>query len=94
MLKKHAVGAVLLWSTVASAFKLSLRYMSPLASLLGLSDVARSLRCSLLPELQALQRKPPFGLPWPRTLPILHRPLLCLRSSFRLGGAGAQLHLA
>ncbi|WP_157065561.1 DMT family transporter, partial [Thermococcus celericrescens] len=30
MSKKHAVGAVLLWSTVASAFKLSLRYMSPL----------------------------------------------------------------
>ena len=30
MSKKHAVGAVLLWSTVASAFKLSLRYMTPL----------------------------------------------------------------
>ncbi|QDA32155.1 DMT family transporter [Thermococcus indicus] len=30
MSSKHAVGAVLLWSTVASAFKLSLRYMSPL----------------------------------------------------------------
>ena len=30
MSKKHAVFAVLLWSTVASAFKLSLRYMSPL----------------------------------------------------------------
>jgi len=30
MPRKHAVGAVLLWSTVASAFKLSLRYMSPL----------------------------------------------------------------
>ncbi|WP_258083618.1 DMT family transporter [Thermococcus thermotolerans] len=30
MSRKHAVGAVLLWSTVASAFKLSLRYMSPL----------------------------------------------------------------
>ena len=30
MPKKHAVGAVLLWSTVASAFKLSLRYLNPL----------------------------------------------------------------
>jgi len=30
MSRKHAIGAVLLWSTVASAFKLSLRYMSPL----------------------------------------------------------------
>ena len=30
MPRKHAIGAVLLWSTVASAFKLSLRYMSPL----------------------------------------------------------------
>ncbi|ASJ06082.1 DMT family transporter [Thermococcus pacificus] len=30
MSKKHAVGAVLLWSTVASAFKLSLRYLTPL----------------------------------------------------------------
>ncbi|WP_456423381.1 DMT family transporter [Thermococcus sp.] len=30
MSKKHAIGAVLLWSTVASAFKLSLRYMSSL----------------------------------------------------------------
>ncbi|EEB73467.1 DMT family transporter [Thermococcus sp. AM4] len=30
MSKKHAIGAVLLWSTVASAFKLSLLYMSPL----------------------------------------------------------------
>ncbi len=30
MSKKHAVLAVLLWSTVASAFKLSLRYMTPL----------------------------------------------------------------
>ncbi|WP_297551118.1 DMT family transporter, partial [Thermococcus sp.] len=30
MSKKYAVGAVLLWSTVASAFKLSLRYMSPI----------------------------------------------------------------
>ena len=30
MSKKHAIGAVLLWSTVASAFKLSLRYMSPI----------------------------------------------------------------
>ncbi|WP_148883243.1 DMT family transporter [Thermococcus aciditolerans] len=30
MSKKHAVGAVLLWATVASAFKLSLRYMNPL----------------------------------------------------------------
>ena len=30
MSKKHAVFAVLLWSTVASAFKLSLRYMNPL----------------------------------------------------------------
>ncbi len=30
MSKKHAVFAVLLWSTVASAFKLSLRYMDPL----------------------------------------------------------------
>ena len=30
MSKKHAVLSVLLWSTVASAFKLSLRYMSPL----------------------------------------------------------------
>jgi len=30
MPKKHAVLAVLLWSTVASAFKLSLRYMTPL----------------------------------------------------------------
>ena len=29
MPKKHAVFAVLLWSTVASAFKLSLRYLSP-----------------------------------------------------------------
>ena len=29
MSRKHAFGAVLLWSTVASAFKLSLRYMSP-----------------------------------------------------------------
>ncbi|NJE76515.1 DMT family transporter [Thermococcus sp. ES12] len=29
MSRKHAVGAVLLWSTVASAFKLSLRYMNP-----------------------------------------------------------------
>ncbi|WP_297504696.1 DMT family transporter [Thermococcus sp.] len=34
MSRKHAVGAVLLWSTVASAFKLSLRYMSPLQLLL------------------------------------------------------------
>lgn len=30
MSRKHALGAVFLWSTVASAFKLSLRYMSPL----------------------------------------------------------------
>ncbi|ASJ15030.1 DMT family transporter [Thermococcus radiotolerans] len=30
MSRKHAIGAVLLWATVASAFKLSLRYMSPL----------------------------------------------------------------
>jgi len=30
MSRRHAIGAVLLWSTVASAFKLSLRYMSPL----------------------------------------------------------------
>lgn len=30
MPRKHAVGAVLLWSTVASAFKLSLRYLTPL----------------------------------------------------------------
>ena len=30
MSRKYAVGAVLLWSTVASAFKLSLRYMNPL----------------------------------------------------------------
>ena len=30
MSKKHAVLSVLLWSTVASAFKLSLRHMSPL----------------------------------------------------------------
>ncbi len=30
MSKKHAVLAVLLWSTVASAFKLSLRYLTPL----------------------------------------------------------------
>ncbi|WP_456366585.1 DMT family transporter [Thermococcus sp.] len=30
MPKRHAVLSVLLWSTVASAFKLSLRYMSPL----------------------------------------------------------------
>ncbi len=30
MSRKHAIGAVLLWSTVASAFKLSLRYMSPI----------------------------------------------------------------
>jgi len=30
MSRKHAIGAVLLWSTVASAFKLSLRYMTPL----------------------------------------------------------------
>ncbi len=30
MSKKHAVGAVLLWSTVASAFKLSLHYLTPL----------------------------------------------------------------
>ncbi|ASJ03623.1 permease [Thermococcus profundus] len=29
MSKKHAVGAVLLWSTVASAFKVSLRYLTP-----------------------------------------------------------------
>ncbi|NJF26113.1 DMT family transporter [Thermococcus sp. Bubb.Bath] len=29
MSKKHAVSAVLLWSTVASAFKLSLRYLTP-----------------------------------------------------------------
>ena len=34
MSRKHAVGAVLLWSTVASAFKLSLRYMNPLQLLL------------------------------------------------------------
>ncbi|NJE04058.1 DMT family transporter [Thermococcus sp. MV11] len=34
MSRKHAVGAVLLWSTVASAFKLSLHYMSPLHLLL------------------------------------------------------------
>ncbi len=33
MPKKHAVGAVLLWSTVASAFKLSLRYLTPLGLL-------------------------------------------------------------
>ncbi len=30
MPRKHAIGAVLLWATVASAFKLSLRYMNPL----------------------------------------------------------------
>ncbi len=30
MPREHAVGAVLLWSSVASAFKLSLRYMTPL----------------------------------------------------------------
>ena len=30
MSRKHAIGAVLLWSTVASAFKLSLRHMSPI----------------------------------------------------------------
>ncbi|NJE46676.1 DMT family transporter [Thermococcus sp. GR7] len=30
MSKKHAIGAVLLWSTVASAFKLSLGYLTPL----------------------------------------------------------------
>lgn len=29
MSKKHAVGAILLWSPVASAFKLSLRYLNP-----------------------------------------------------------------
>ncbi|ASJ08006.1 permease [Thermococcus siculi] len=29
MSKKHAIGAVLLWSTVASAFKVSLRYLTP-----------------------------------------------------------------
>ncbi|USS41325.1 DMT family transporter [Thermococcus aggregans] len=30
MSKKHAIGAVFLWSTVASAFKLSLQYLTPL----------------------------------------------------------------
>ncbi|ASJ11315.1 permease [Thermococcus sp. P6] len=30
MARKHALGAILLWSTVASAFKVSLRYLSPI----------------------------------------------------------------